>query len=161
MMARGRVKFFNKEKGFGFFEASNGTEVFFHIKAYRLFKAGNGSMTFVEAAPKTPVENDPVVFIEMQGPKGAKAQHWTFAADLNKEGEAVPVVPGAKYRVRMIRVKDGKEEAKTLWKGNNPAKLIAKLPDKSSGLLPGSSMCVEVNIGDGWRKCEDFQSFMP
>ena len=62
-MARGKVKWFNEQKGFGFIEQEGGTDVFVHYSSIQ----GNGF--------KTLAEGDEVEFEVTQGPKGPKAEN--------------------------------------------------------------------------------------
>ncbi|MEI6084524.1 MAG: cold-shock protein [Verrucomicrobiota bacterium] len=62
-MARGRVKWFNEKKGFGFIEQEGGTDVFVHFSAL----TGEGF--------KTLAEGQQVEFDVVQDTKGAKAQN--------------------------------------------------------------------------------------
>jgi CspA family cold shock protein len=62
-MARGKVKWFNEQKGFGFIEQEGGTDVFVHYSAI----SGSGF--------KTLAEGDEVEFDVTQGPKGPKAEN--------------------------------------------------------------------------------------
>jgi CspA family cold shock protein len=64
-MARGKVKWFNDQKGFGFIEQEGGDDVFVHYSSI----AGDGF--------KTLAEGDEVEFELTQGPKGAKAENVT------------------------------------------------------------------------------------
>ncbi|HUU11572.1 MAG TPA: cold shock domain-containing protein [Phycisphaerae bacterium] len=64
-MARGKVKWFNDQKGFGFIEQEGGGDVFVHYSSI----AGDGF--------KTLAEGDDVEFEVTQGPKGAKAENVT------------------------------------------------------------------------------------
>ncbi len=65
-MARGKVKWFNDQKGFGFIEQEGGGgDVFVHYASI----AGDGF--------KTLAEGDEVEFEVTQGPKGAKAENVT------------------------------------------------------------------------------------
>lgn len=64
-MARGKVKWFNDQKGFGFIEQDGGGDVFVHYSSI----AGDGF--------KTLAEGDTVEFEVTQGPKGAKAENVT------------------------------------------------------------------------------------
>ena len=66
-MARGRVKWFNEKKGFGFIEQEGGTDVFVHFSAIK-------SEGF-----KTLAEGQQVEFEVIQDAKGAKAQNVTVA----------------------------------------------------------------------------------
>jgi CspA family cold shock protein len=61
-MARGTVKWFNAEKGFGFIARDEGPDVFVHYSAIEAsgFKSLN--------------EGDEVEFEVVQGPKGPQAQ---------------------------------------------------------------------------------------
>ncbi|WHT19705.1 cold-shock protein [Crossiella sp. CA-258035] len=62
-MAKGTVKWFNGEKGFGFIaQADGGPDVFVHFSAIQ----GNGYRTLEE--------NQPVEFEITQGPKGPQAE---------------------------------------------------------------------------------------
>jgi CspA family cold shock protein len=61
-VAKGKVKWFNDQKGFGFIEQDNGTDVFVHHTAI----LGEGF--------KTLAEGEEVEFEVTQGPKGAKAE---------------------------------------------------------------------------------------
>jgi cold shock protein len=61
-MARGKVKWFNDQKGFGFIEQDGGGDVFVHYSSI----AGDGF--------KTLAEGDAVEFELTQGPKGPKAE---------------------------------------------------------------------------------------
>ena len=62
-MARGKVKWFNEQKGFGFIEQESGTDVFVHYSAIQ------------GAGFKTLAEGDEVEFDVTQGPKGPKAEN--------------------------------------------------------------------------------------
>jgi len=63
-MARGKVKWFNDQKGFGFIEQEGGgADVFVHYSSI----AGDGF--------KTLAEGEEVEFELTQGPKGAKAEN--------------------------------------------------------------------------------------
>jgi CspA family cold shock protein len=62
-MARGKVKWFNEQKGFGFIEQENGTDVFVHYSSLK----GEGF--------KTLAEGEEVEFDVTQGPKGPKAEN--------------------------------------------------------------------------------------
>jgi CspA family cold shock protein len=62
-MARGKVKWFNDQKGFGFIEQEGGGDVFVHYSSIK----GDGF--------KTLAEGDAVEFEVTQGPKGPKAEN--------------------------------------------------------------------------------------
>ena len=65
-MARGKVKWFNDQKGFGFIESTDsGGDVFVHYSGIK----GDGF--------KTLAEGDEVEFDLTQGPKGPKAENVT------------------------------------------------------------------------------------
>lgn len=161
---RGEVKYFNPDKGFGFVRSGE-REFFFHIKAYRIFDAKSGSVAFIEAVPgKAPEEGEEVIFIEGQSPKGPKAEYWTFAADLEQGAPVDPSLVGARLRVVKIRVKDGQEEKRTLWKGRRPGALGAKMrrtgDPQTDPLFPSQPDIIirfEINAGEGWQECQDFR----
>jgi CspA family cold shock protein len=67
-MARGKVKWFNDQKGFGFLEQEGGPDVFVHYSSIK----GEGF--------KTLAEGDEVTFDVVQGPKGPKAENVQRAA---------------------------------------------------------------------------------
>ena len=58
---QGKVKWFNKEKGFGFIERDNGNDIFVHYSAIR------------QDGFKTLQEGDAVEFDIVEGPKGLQA----------------------------------------------------------------------------------------
>lgn len=60
-MVKGRVKWFNDSKGFGFLEQEQGEDIFVHFSAI----TGNGF--------KSLVEGDAVQFDIVKGPKGLQA----------------------------------------------------------------------------------------
>jgi CspA family cold shock protein len=62
-MARGKIKWFNEQKGFGFIEQEGGPDVFVH---YSSIKAEGF---------KTLAEGQAVEFDVTQGPKGPKAEN--------------------------------------------------------------------------------------
>ena len=64
---QGKVKWFNKEKGFGFIERDNGADVFVHYSAIQ------------EEGFKTLQEGDAVEFDIVDGPKGLQAANVTRA----------------------------------------------------------------------------------
>jgi CspA family cold shock protein len=64
-MAKGKVKWFNEQKGFGFIEQEGGTDVFVHYSSVK----GEGF--------KTLAEGEEVEFDVTQGPKGPKAENVT------------------------------------------------------------------------------------
>lgn len=57
----GKVKWFNKDRGFGFIEREDGDDVFVHYSEIQ------------EEGFKTLVEDEPVEFEVVQGPKGLQA----------------------------------------------------------------------------------------
>ena len=61
-MAEGKVKWFNREKGYGFIQADDGQEVFVHRTAIK-----------TEGGTQTLNENDRVTFEITQGDRGPKA----------------------------------------------------------------------------------------
>jgi cold shock protein len=63
MAERGRVKWFNESKGFGFIARANGPDVFVHFSAIQ----GSGFRTLNE--------DDEVEFEITQGPKGPQASN--------------------------------------------------------------------------------------
>ena len=63
----GKVKWFNKEKGFGFIERDNGNDVFVHYSAIQ------------QEGFKTLQEGDAVEFDIVDGPKGLQAANVTRA----------------------------------------------------------------------------------
>ena len=60
-MAKGRVKWFNEKKGFGFISRDDGNDVFVHFSAIK--RDGFKSL----------IEGDEVEFEVTQGPKGLQA----------------------------------------------------------------------------------------
>ncbi len=64
-MVKGRVKWFNDSKGFGFLAQENGEDVFVHFSAI----AGDGF--------KSLAEGDEVTFEVTKGPKGLQAANVT------------------------------------------------------------------------------------
>ena len=62
-MSKGKVKWFNDSKGFGFIEAEDGGDVFVHQTAIQ----GEGYRTLEEG--------EAVEFEQVQGPKGPKAEN--------------------------------------------------------------------------------------
>ena len=62
-MAKGKVKWFNDQKGFGFIEQESGPDVFVHHASI----TGDGF--------KTLAEGEAVEFDVTQGPKGPKAEN--------------------------------------------------------------------------------------
>ena len=62
-MAKGKVKWFNESKGYGFIEQDNGSDVFVHFSAI----AGEGF--------KTLQEGQEVEFDVTSGPKGPQAEN--------------------------------------------------------------------------------------
>jgi cold shock protein len=62
-MARGKVKWFNEAKGFGFIEQEDGQDVFVHYSAIET----DGF--------KTLYENQEVEFEIVEGPKGLQSQN--------------------------------------------------------------------------------------
>ncbi|NLY42598.1 MAG: cold-shock protein [Clostridiaceae bacterium] len=62
-MQRGRVKWFNSEKGYGFIESETGTDVFVHFSAIKM----EGYKTLDEGAE--------VEFEVIQGAKGPQASN--------------------------------------------------------------------------------------
>ena len=67
LIMQGKVKWFNKEKGFGFIEREDGNDVFVHFSAIQ----GEGF--------KTLQEGETVDFDIVEGPKGLQAANVTQA----------------------------------------------------------------------------------
>ncbi len=65
MLIRGKVKWFNNSKGFGFIGRSDGPDVFVHYSAVRA------------EGYKSLLEGDDVEFEIVQGPKGPQAENVT------------------------------------------------------------------------------------
>lgn len=66
---KGKVKWFNESKGFGFIEQDSGNDVFVHYSAIE----GGGF--------KTLVEGDEVEFEVVEGPKGLQASKVTKVSE--------------------------------------------------------------------------------
>ena len=64
-MAKGRVKWFNEKKGYGFISRDDGSDVFVHFSAIK------------EDGFKVLYEGDEVEFEISQGPKGPQATNVT------------------------------------------------------------------------------------
>ena len=64
-LVSGVVKWFNDDKGFGFIERENGSDVFVHFRAIN------------SDSHKTLVEGQKVTFEEVQGQKGPQAENVT------------------------------------------------------------------------------------
>ena len=64
-MPKGRVKWFNDKKGYGFIEQEGGEDVFVHFSAIQ------------GAGYRTIAENDMVEFEIIEGPKGKQAANVT------------------------------------------------------------------------------------
>jgi len=64
---QGKVKWFNKEKGFGFIEREDGNDVFVHYSAIQ------------QEGFKTLQEGDAVEFDIVEGPKGLQAANVMMA----------------------------------------------------------------------------------
>ena len=62
-MEKGRVKWFNETKGFGFIEQDGGPDIFVHYSSIAM------------EGFKTLAEGEPVSFQVVQGPKGLQAQN--------------------------------------------------------------------------------------
>ena len=62
-MAKGKVKWFNEQKGFGFIAEDGGPDVFVHYSSIK------------EQGFKTLAEGDAVEFEVVAGPKGPKAEN--------------------------------------------------------------------------------------
>ncbi len=62
-MAKGKVKWFNEQKGFGFIAEDGGQDVFVHYSSIK------------EQGFKTLAEGDAVEFEVVAGPKGPKAEN--------------------------------------------------------------------------------------
>jgi CspA family cold shock protein len=62
-MARGKVKWFNEQKGYGFIEQESGGDVFVHFSGIKA------------EGFKTLAEGEEVEFDVTQGPKGPKAEN--------------------------------------------------------------------------------------
>ena len=64
-MSKGKVKWFNESKGYGFIEQDSGDDVFVHYSAIQ------------SSGFKSLVEGDEVEFEVTQGPKGLQASNVT------------------------------------------------------------------------------------
>lgn len=67
-MEKGRVKWFNESKGYGFITRDNGPDVFVHYKAI----VGDGFRTLAEG--------EEVMFEVVEGPKGLQATNVRHSA---------------------------------------------------------------------------------
>ncbi len=81
-MLKGKIKYFNELKGFGFI-ASNEGDIFFHISDYRGCRVtgGGGVKFYSKQISGTPVIGHHILFKAQKTPKGKKAKLWTFYGD--------------------------------------------------------------------------------
>jgi len=79
-MAKGKVKWFDEKKGFGFIEWDQGTDVFVHYTGIK----GEGFRTLIEG--------EEVEFEVVQGEKGPKAENVTHVVADRPIPEGLPQI---------------------------------------------------------------------
>lgn len=113
---RGRVKFFVREKGYGFITPDvNGPDIFFHISYYSGPEEkyrGELSLNFQNELPyllahRVPMTGDQLVYEELSaeasGKKGPIAIHWSFKDDWERALAVIAARPEPQnWRVRLV-----------------------------------------------------------
>ena len=151
-MIKGKVKFFNKDKGFGRIVAElNGqvTEVFFHIYNRRAAVIGEcgvtfGGKRFMERAITVQGET---IFFELGPADNAsmpdQAKPWMHAEDYYRAVRTMAQLP-------VYRITTKEDEAiKELWMGSDIRSLLEEDGENPFDL---KSMTIEVMTAEGWLK---------
>lgn len=104
----GTVKFFNEEKGFGFFQTNKG-DVFFHIKNFRRANGQTGELIWMSpdelgGAPKIE-SNVRVRFSKAESKRGPQAPFWTFEGHFVKVLASLDRMPI--YRLVHVERREG------------------------------------------------------
>lgn len=123
---RGQVKFFNRDKGFGFITPEKpGRDVFFHVDHFSDVTENSYGILELDFDPesgyKTPERGDKIHYNEYENTKGLMAIRWTFSEAYDKAAKIVSERPRPHNpKVRVARPSQDpvkKFEPIPIWEG--------------------------------------------
>lgn len=163
---RGTVKFFNRERGFGFIRPNNGgKDIFFHVDYFsgvsekwpgELEMQFDGDAT-LQCEYRIPAEDDEIAYNVFDKPdKGPMAVHWLFSETWDLATQRLAERPDypANNKVRIIRTYRAGDilyPPEVVWEGHDN-EFRKKLNEDLPEVFSEEHAFEELNLNNEWER---------